>query len=316
MRAIQVQEFGGPEVLEHVDLPDPVPGEGEVLLDVSSAGINYADTHQAEDSYLSKQELPFIPGTEVVGVTPDGERLAGFTLSGGYASKAVVNRAGAVPVPDGVSDTTAVGLLVQGLTAWHLLRTSARMAEGDTVVVHAAAGGVGSLVVQLARAWGAGTIVGTASSPEKRELAVELGADLTVDSRANDMNAALRDEVGGKVDVVIDMVGGHTTDGSLRALAPFGRHVVYGMASREAPTPIDVGALMARSQAVVGFWLVHALQHPATMIAPALAEMLGMIGDGSLRVIEGGSYPLAQARRAHEDLRARVTTGKLVLDCS
>lgn len=316
MRAIQITEFGGPEVLQITELDDPTPGDGEVLVDVSSAGVNYADTHQAEDSYLSAQELPLIPGTEVVGTTPDGRRVLAFTDSGGYATKALVSSAGAVPVPEGVSDTAAVALLVQGLTAWHLLRTSSRMAEGETVVVHAAAGGVGSLAVQLARAWGAGTIIGTASSEEKRDLVRELGADVAIDSRAEDMNTAIREAAGGKVDVILDMVGGSTTDSSLRALAPFGRHVVFGMASREDPSPVEIGGLMARSQAVIGFWLVHAFANPGRDIAPALTEMLGMVTRGDLRVVEGGSYPLAEARRAHEDLRARRTTGKLVLDCT
>ena len=315
MQAIQITEFGGPEVLELTELPDPVPGDGELLVDAYAAGVNYADTHQAEDSYLSKQELPFVPGTEVVGLTADGRRVTGFTNSGGYATKALVAADGAVDVPDGVSDTAAVALLVQGLTAWHLLRTSARMSAGDTVVVHAAAGGVGSLAVQLATRWGAGMVIGTASSDEKRQLAGELGADVTIDSRAEDMNTAIRDAAGGKVDVILDMVGGATTDGSLKALAPFGRHVVYGMASREQPSPVDLGGLMARSQAVVGFWLVHCFADPGRHIAPAMGELLGMVADGSLGVVEGGSYPLADARRAHEDLRARRTTGKLVLDC-
>ena len=246
MRAIQVTEFGGPEVLNLVEVADPDPIAGLELIEVDAAGVNYADTHAVENSYLSAQELPFIPGAEVVGRTADGRRLCGFTASGsgGYAERALLAPA-SFEVPDGVSDAAALGLLVQGLTAWHLLRTSARMVPGESVVVHAAAGGVGSLAVQLAKLWGAGRVIAVASSEEKRQLALDLGADVAVDSDPANLTAALREANGGKrVDIVLEMVGGPTTDASLRALAPFGRLVVYGMASRTPATPIAPSSLL------------------------------------------------------------------------
>src|SRR3954464_7875688 len=183
MRAIQVQEFGGPEVLQVADVPRPEPGPGEVLIRVTRAGINYADTHQRRNEYLAKAELPLIPGTEVAGVREDtGERVVAVTGTGGYAEYAVAPEALTVPLHDGVEDGTALAMLVQGLTAWHLYRTSARVREGESVVVHAGAGGVGSLAVQLGRPMGAGRVIATASSEEKRALALELGADAAVDS--------------------------------------------------------------------------------------------------------------------------------------
>jgi NADPH2:quinone reductase len=317
MRAIHVTRFGGPEVLQVTDLPDPEPGPGEVLLEVTGAGVNYADTHQTENSYLATQTLPYIPGSEVVGQTPDGRRVCGFVSQGGaYAERAVVRESAVFEVPDAISDAAALSLLVQGLTAWHLLRTCGRLSAGESVVVHAAAGGVGSLSVQLAKAWGAGRVIGVASSPEKRDLAMSLGADATVDAGAADLNLALREANGGaKVDVVLEMVGGHTFDASLRALAPFGRLVTYGMASREPATPVDPGMLMAGSKAVIGFWLMHAMTRDriGPMVAAPLAELVGMVARGELTPLPGHTYPLAEARRAHEDLRARRTTGKVVL---
>ncbi len=145
------------------------------MLEVSSAGVNYADTPQVEDSYLSRTTLPMVPGSEVVGRLPDGARIAAFATGGGYAEKALVHPGLSFPLPDGVSDGQALSLLVQGLTAWHLLRTSTHLAPGESVVVHAAAGGVGTLAVQLARAWGAGTVIGVDSTPGKRALAQSLG---------------------------------------------------------------------------------------------------------------------------------------------
>jgi NADPH:quinone reductase len=315
VRAVQITEFGGPEVLSLVDLPDPEPAEGFLVVDVASAGVNYADTHQVEDSYLSKTALPLVPGSEVVGTTPDGRRVAAFSLSGGYCEKALVHPSAAFAVPDGVSDGQALSLLVQGLTAWHLLRTSTHLQPGESVVVHAAAGGVGTLLVQLAKAWGAGRVIGVASSAEKRQLAEQLGADVTVDARAEDLKGALQEANGGKkVDVVLEMVGGPTFDASLAALAPLGRLATFGMASRTAPTPVEPGALMSRSRAVIGFWLAHCFGRPE-LLQPQMAELLGMVESGALQPVVGGTYPLAEARRAHEDLRSRASQGKLVLDC-
>src|SRR4051794_27464955 len=176
MRAIEIQEFGGPEVLELRDVDDPQPSDGMVVLDVTAAGINWADTHQAENSYLAAQQLPLIPGGEVVGTTPDGRRVVALLMNGGYAEKAAAPSVLTWEVPDGVSDGAALALVLQGTTAWHLLRTSASLREGESVAVHAAAGGVGTLAIQLAQRWGAGGGIGTASSDEKRDLARRLGA--------------------------------------------------------------------------------------------------------------------------------------------
>jgi NADPH:quinone reductase len=314
MRAIQVQEFGGPEVLRLADVPVPQPGDGEVLIRVTRAGINFADTHQRRNQYLAEAQLPLIPGTEVAGVREDtGERVVALTGTGGYAEYATAPAQLTFPLPDDVDDGTALALLVQGLTAWHLYRTSARVQAGESVVVHAAAGGVGSLAVQLGRPLGAGRVIATASSDEKRALALELGADAAVDGApdglADRLVAANLDR---RVDVVFEMAGGEVFEQSLKALAPFGRLVVYGNASGEANS-VQTGRLMRRSAAVVGFWLVHCLGR-AEVVSGALADLFARAARGELRAIVGATYPLAAAAQAHIDLQGRRTTGKLLLD--
>jgi NADPH2:quinone reductase len=320
MRAVQITRFGGPEVLDVVDVPEPEAGVGQQLYDVATAGINFADTHQIENSYLAAQQLPLIPGAEFVG-TPagGGQRVVGLLDGGGYAEKVVAHDSLTWAVPDGVSDEQALAVVLQGATAWHLLRTSAHLAEGETVVVIAGAGGVGSLAVQLARRWGAGRVIATASSPEKRALAEELGADAAVDPALADddpkqFTAALREANGGRpVDIVLEMTGGNVFTGSLSALAPFGRLVTYGMAARQETKPVPPGALLQRSRAVIGFWLAHCMGRPGMMDA-AMHDLLPMVAAGELRPVVGGRYPMSAVREAHQDLLARRTTGKLVID--
>jgi NADPH2:quinone reductase len=314
MRGIQITEFGGPETLVVGELPDPVAAEGEQVFDVLAAGVNYADTHQTEDSYLSKQTLPMIPGGEVVVRSADGQRLLGLLGSGGYAQRVAADPRRLFPIPDGVSDAQALTTLVQGATAWHLLRTSTHLAAGESVVVHAGAGGVGTIAVQLARRWGAGRIIATASSVEKRQVALDVGADVAVDSTSEDLTEALRAANGGKgVDVVLEMTGGRVFDQSLAALAPLGRLAVFGMASRTPPSPIAPAQLMARSTAVIGFWLVHIAQRPG-LLAAAVQDLLKLIAADELRPVIGRTYSLDQAADAHRALLDRSSVGKLILD--
>lgn len=314
MRAVQITEFGGPEVLNVTELPDPEPAQGFSVLDVSRCGVNYADTHHVENSYLSPAKLPLVPGAEAVGRTPDGRRVVALVGEGGYAEKALAPDGLSFDVPDEVGDAQALALVVQGLTAWHLLRTSSRMVEGETVVVHAAAGGVGSLAVQLAKRWGAGRVIATASTEDKRKTALDLGADVALDSSADGLADRLKDANDGRrVDIVLEMAGGAVFDGSLAALGRFGRLVTYGMASRKAPKPVEPGALMTGSKSVVGFWLIDCIGR-AGMLHEPLAELFEMTAGGALQPLLGGEYPLAEAAQAHRDLRARSTVGKLVLD--
>jgi NADPH2:quinone reductase len=313
VKAILIEEFGGPEVLTVADLPDPEAGDGEVVVDVARAGINFADTHAIRDDYLARQQLPLTPGGEIAGRTPDGRRVAALLQTGGYAQRVAVPEANLVPIPDEVSDDQAAGLLLQGLTARSLLRISAHLSEGESVVVGAAGGGTGSLAVQLAKRMGAGRVIALASTESKRELAMRLGADAAVDSRADDLTERIVEANGGqKVDVVLEMAGGAVFDACLEAVAPFGRLVTFGLASRQ-PNEVRNADLMRTSRAVVGFWLVHLFSRPDELRA-GIAELLGAVAAGELEVVIGGVYPLSQARSALEAIADRKTEGKLLLD--
>jgi NADPH2:quinone reductase len=307
-------EFGGPDVLKLAELPKPEPGPDQVLIAVTRAGLNFADTHTRTNSYVQKATLPLIPGGEVAGIREDtGERVVALVGTGGYAEYAIAPRELIFPIPADLDDGTALALIVQGTTAWHLYRTSGAVAQGESVVVHAAAGGVGSLAVQLGHPLGAGRVIATASSPEKRELALELGADVAIDPAADGLSERLIEANEGRpVDVVFEMSGGAVFDQSYKALAPFGRIVAYGIATNEA-NEVSTGSLLRHSRAVVGFYLFHCLERPA-MFTDALSELFARAGRGELKAVLGATYPLEQAAQAHIDLRGRRTTGKLLLD--
>jgi len=321
MRAIQMSEFGGPEVLKLVELPTPEPGPDEILIRVTRAGLNFADTHKRTNSYVQKAQLPLVPGGEVAGVREDtGERVVALTGDGGYAEYALAPSDRVFPIPDGVDDGTALALVIQGTTAWHMYRTAGRVGVGESVVVHSAAGGVGSLAVQLGHALDAGRVIATASGEDRRALALELGADAAIDPAPEGLTERLLEaNLGEEVDVVFEMHGGAVFDASYRALAPFGRIVVCGISTGE-PNEVRTGSLLRHSRAVVGFYLFHCLDRPG-MFAQALADLFERAapapsGRGELRAILGGTYPLGQAAQAQADLRARRTTGKLLLDPS
>ncbi len=293
MKAIQIKEFGGPEVLELVEVDDPVPGEGEVVVEVARAGVNFADTHATRNDYLAEQSLPLVPGAEISGRTPDGRRVVALSGSGGYAEKVVVPEALLIPIPDEVDDDQAAAMLLQGLTAMALVRRCARIEPGETIVVEAAAGGTGTLAVQIAKRAGA-KVIGLASSEEKRDLVAGLGADVCVDSRAEDLGTAIR-----------EANGGERVDAGM---------VVFGIASREQ-RDVSTAALLRGSKSVMGFWLVHLLAR-RDLAAPMIGELLGAVATGDLEVTVGRVYPFADVARAHEDLISRRSSGKLLLDPS
>jgi NADPH:quinone reductase len=314
MKAIQLREFGGADSFEYVELDDPTPGEGEALVEVARAGVNFADTHSTRNDYLAEQQLPLVPGAEIAGRTADGARVVALVGNGGYAEKVAVPEASLIPIPDAVADEQAAGALLQGLTAMALVKRMARIEPGETIAIEAAAGGTGTLAVQIAKTAGA-RVIGLASSAEKRELVESLGADATVDSRAEDLRGALIEaNEGRKIDAVLHMSGGDAFDAELSALAPLGRLIVFGNASRENRA-VDSGRLLQGSKAVIGFWLVHVLAR-RDLAVPLVGELLEALATGALRVTIGGVYALSEAARAHEALESRATTGKLLLDPS
>lgn len=312
MKAIQITAFGGPESMHLVDLAEPVPGPGQELIEVSSIGINYADTHQTENSYLSPQKLPLIPGIEVVGIA-NGRRVLAPVDGGGYAQKARAHSAAMIEIPNGVSDEQALCMLVQGSTAWHILKTVGHLQKGESVVIHAAAGGVGTIAIQLAKMWGA-KVIAVASSESKRTLAKSLGADVVIDAEQEKLKAAILEANGGKpVNLVLEMVGGKTFDVSLDVLAPFGRLVTFGMASRTAPAPIHPGVLMGGSKTVTGFWLAHCFGKKE-LLNDVITELFSLVIEGKLKPVIGATFGLSQATVAHQAMLARETTGKITLN--
>jgi NADPH:quinone reductase len=314
VKAIQIEEFGGPEQLKLVEVPDPEASDGMVVVDVARCGMNWADTHAIRNDYLAEQELPLIPGAEIAGTTADGKRVAALMNNGGYAQKAAVPEAFLVPLPDEVSDEQAAGLMLQGMTAHALLHYCAHVEKGETVVVEAAGGGTGSLAVQLAKRAGA-KVIGLASTEEKRALAERLGADATADSRADDLKEAILEANGGeKVDVVLHM-SGTGFEAQLSSLNMLGRIVAFGNAARH-PNEVATNYLLQTSKSVMGFWLVALIARRQDLVASMISDLLGAVAAGKLEVTIGATYPLSEAARAHEAMQERGTSGKLLLDPS
>ncbi|OLB79570.1 MAG: NADPH:quinone reductase [Actinobacteria bacterium 13_2_20CM_2_71_6] len=318
MHAIQVRQTGGPEVLTVTEVETPQPGPGQVLVEIAAAGVNFIDVYHRKGLY--PLPLPLVPGGEgagrVVAVGPGvdtvkvGDRVASTNFAGGYAQYALAPADGVVPVPDGLSDELAAAVLLQGMTAHYLVFDSYRLKAGDTVVVHAAAGGVGLLLTQVATKLGA-RVIGTVSTPEKEKLARDAGAAHVVgyDTVAQDVKR-LTDGVG--VPVVYDGVGRTTFDASLDSLRPHGILVLYGQSSGPVP-PVSPSRLMTGgSLYLTRPTLAHFVATPEELRRRA-GEVFGWVADGSLSVHIGARYPLTEAARAHEDLEARRTTGKVLL---
>jgi NADPH2:quinone reductase len=315
VRAIQQTKFGGPEVLREADVEKPEPSPDEVLIAVSRAGVNFADVHARENRYLDKQSLPLIPGSEVAGIRADtGDRVIAYCRTGGYAEYATAPRELVFAIPEAISDEIALALFVQGVTAFHLYATAAPLRPGAKVLVISGAGGTGSLLIGLARPFGAETVIATASSADKRALCEELGADIAIDGDPDGLSERIVDAADGPVDVIFEPSGGAMFEAALDALATFGRIVVYGIASGE-PNELRTSKLLRASHTVAGFRLSHVLEEPE-MMEVALQSLFTRAAAGELVPRLGGNYPLADARRAHEDLKARKTTGKLVLTVS
>ncbi|TDE48417.1 quinone oxidoreductase [Nonomuraea mesophila] len=313
MHSIVVSAQGGPEVLEYVERPDPVPGEGEVVVDVAAAGVNFIDIYHRSGAY--PLDLPTSIGMEGAGtvsaVGPGvgdlavGDTVAWADVMGSYSGKVVVPAARAVPVPDGVPADVATAAMLQGMTAHYLTHSTHEVREGDQVLVHAGAGGMGQLLIRLAKLKGA-KVHTTVSTAEKEKLARQAGADEVLGY--DDFTDALR----GTIDVVYDGVGKATFDGGLEVLRPRGLMALYGAASGPVP-PFDPQLLNQKgSLFLTRPTLVHHIARRDELLRRA-SDLFGWITAGQLAITISRRYPLADARQAHEDLAARRTTGKLLL---
>ncbi|GAM14446.1 quinone oxidoreductase family protein [Mesobacillus selenatarsenatis] len=322
MKAIQLKEYGGPEVLQVVELERPVPKGHQVLIEIHAIGVNYADTARREGQYVVPTNLPFIPGAEIAGVVVEtgesvttvqkGDRIVTLIESGGYAEFALADSRGLIPLQEKMDFEQAVALPLQGLSAYHILKTMGRLEKGETVLVHAAAGGVGTLAVQLAKLSGAGKVIATASTDDKLALAADMGADVLINYTEQGWEEKVLEATGGKgVDVALEMAGGEIFNKTLKCLATFGRLVIYGVASGEQ-SRFYPSSLMARNQSVIGFFLPQIMRKPA-LIQSSMAEMLGYLSKGQLKLTIGGVYSLDQAAEVHRLLQSRQTKGKLIL---
>jgi NADPH2:quinone reductase len=323
MKAIRVDEFGEPEVLKLVEVERPSPGEGEVLVEVESVGVNYADTMRRRNQYVVPQELPFTPGSEIAGTVAEvgegvedvdiGDRVVTLVGTGGYAVYAVAPARGLIPIPDGMDFDEAAAIPLQGLTAYHVLKTSGQLQEGEGVLVHAAAGGVGLLAVQMAKLMGASPVIATASTQEKLDLAKDAGADVLINYTEEDWPEKVREATEGDgADVILEMIGGDFPQKNLSCLNVFGRMVVYGAASRDRGSLVPA-QLMKKNHSVVGFYLPRIMARP-DLFGPSLKEILAWISSGDLKLTISAHYPLEKAQEAHEALEGRKTTGKIILN--
>lgn len=315
MKAIRIHEFGGAKNLIVDEIERPTPRAGEVLIKTEAAGINFADTMLRENRYLFTPELPFTVGFEVAGTIEEtgegvenfarGQRVLAMMRGGGYAEYAVAPAESLIPIPEGLEAGQATALLVQGLTALGLLES---LEPGQTILIHAAAGGVGTLLVQLAKIRGA-RVLGTASSDQKLEKAVENGADQGINYTEEDWTEQVLEATGGKgADLIIEMVGGEMGRRNFECLAVKGEMIVYGAASGE-DFQISALGLLAKMQTVRGYNLN--LETPANM-AKFTGELMKYLKEGRLRV-SVTEFPLTQASKAHEAIESRKTTGKVVL---
>ena len=311
MKAVRVNGFGGVDQLELVDLPDPEPKPGQVRIRVEACGLNYADVMQREGLYPGGPKPPFISGLEAAGVVEAGEpSLAGTRVvaisAGCHAQRVCVNSAACMPVPSSMSFVQAAAFPIQYLTAYHALTTLGRAVPGETVLIHAAAGGVGTAAVQIAKLMGL-RVIGTASSEEKRRRIIELGADEALSYEEFDQTLAGKDAPG----LILEAVGGDVFLRSLDILPSLGRLVVYGAASREVQ-PIDTLKILFRSQGVLGLHLNSIFERPKLM-TESLRQLFEWVAQGNLTMQVGHVMPLEQIREAHELIASRQSYGKIVL---
>jgi NADPH2:quinone reductase len=322
MKALRIERIGGPEVMQLVEIPVPEPGPGEIRVKMEASGLNYSDIMTREGRYLRETPLPLTLGHEICGVIEKvgagvegwstGQRVLAVTGQGGLAEYVLVPAANLVPDPGGLTPPEGAALLVQGLTAVQLIDDAAKVRPGETVLVHAAAGGVGTLAVQIARARGARAL-GTSSSEEKCRLIAELGATPINYARGDWVQEVLALTAGKGADVILECIGGAVLERSYKeALADFGRLVVYGIAGGKV-VDFDNYEILASNKSLIGFWLgPHFARHMDRIIA-AREKIVRMVQKGELRLIVGKIFRLEEAADAFAHMESRKSVGKVVV---
>lgn len=323
MKAIQIEALGGPEVMQVVDVPVPQPGPKYVRVKVEAVGLNYSDIMIREGKYLSRTQLPQIMGREFAGVIDSmgdavrgfevGQRVYGTISSGALAEYALCHAAALLPLPDGLSSEMAVALIVQGVTALHCLDDHGGLKPGETVLIHAAAGGVGTLAIQMAKQLGAGKIIGTASSDTKCETILELGADAVNYSAPDWVEEVLRLTDGRGADLILESVGGDVFWRSYRDLLAFaGRIVVVGIAGGEV-NEIRTNEILRRNKTIVGYFLAEYFEKAPEKVLPVIMRVLDMVNSGAVKPVIGATFPLEQAVDAFNYMQNRQNIGKVVI---
>jgi NADPH2:quinone reductase len=322
MKAIVCKAWGPPDSLELQDLPDRVPGPGEVAVDVRAAGVNFPDVLTVQGKYQVKPPLPFTPGNEFAGVVRAlgegvrglqvGDSVIGFTQTGAFAQQAVAPAAALMPMPPGMDFDTAAAITLTYGTSHHAVVDRGQLKAGETMLVLGAAGGVGLAAIEIGKAIGA-RVIAAASSPEKLEVCRAHGADVLIDYTKEDLREALKAATGGKgPDVIYDPVGGPYSEPALRSIAYRGRHLVIGFAAGDIPK-LPWNLMLLKSASVVGvFWGDFARREPQANAA-AMREMLGWMAEGKLRPLVSKRYALAETAQALNDMAERKVTGKVVI---
>lgn len=319
MKAVRIHEYGDVDVLRWEDAPDPTPRPQQVLIKVDSAGVNYADLMRRGGSYPGP-DLPTALGLEAAGsVVEVGDEVTGVTVGqrvmamgpGGQAEYVAINGNFVFPYPESLDPVQAGGMPIVFLTSYHLLKTRGHLQIGDTVLVQAGASGVGTVAIQMAKAWGA-RVIATASTQDKLDLASALGADVTINYTTHDFEAEVSEQTGGRgVELVLECVGGPVLEKSVRCVAPYGRLITYGNASG-TPTSLDAADIFPVNRTVVGFSMgrspLGSLDHQG-----AMDEMFPMIARGEVRLVVDQVKPMSEVADAHRHLAARGSRGKVIL---
>lgn len=323
MQQIIVNEFGGPEKLILHEVEVPTVGDGQIVIKVEASGVNFSDGMQRRNQYVFPVSLPYLPGFEVAGIVTElgkgvknislGDRvIALLPNSGGYAEYAVTDSYLAAIIPPTISSQESLALQIQGLTAYLLLKDGAKLQSGQTILIHAAAGGVGTLLVQIAKQMGAGKIIATGSNAEKLAVAKSLGADELINYTESNWVQKVQDVTGGKgAELIVDAVGGEILQNSLNCLAPFGKLISFGNPTG-GPTSIEAFSLVSNNQIVQGFGLASYFNKPDLM-QEAYQYLFEHAATGKLKVHIGQTFPLKDAAKAHRQMEGRKTTGKIVL---
>jgi NADPH2:quinone reductase len=323
MKAVFVNELGGPEVLEYKQVDDPTPNSNQVLIQVAAASVNFADTMARKGLYHGAGKPPFIPGLDVTGTIVAvgeniqnlkvGQRVVAFPDTGSYAEQTLAREVLTYPIPDSIDFETAAAFPTVSITSYNLLAKVARVDKGETVLIHAAAGGIGTTATQLAKILGAGTVIGTVGSDEKAKYALDAGADYVINYQEENYVDKVKEITGGKgVDVILNSVAGDTIEKDLDCLATFGRLVTFGHSSGQAGT-VKSSDLHSSCRSVLGYSMGTNRKYRPEVLRESVNAVIRFVAEGQLKMVISKQFPLEEAAAAHQWIENRKSFGKVIL---